>query len=538
MTLTVEPFLGENFVSFQPLPSEEIRNLIVTSKPTSCELDPIPTELVLKHLDTLLPVLTSIMNNSLVSGVMPEALKQAMVKPLLKKDNLDPEMLSNYRPVSNLPFLSKVIERAAASQLLQHVNEYNLLDEFQSAYRPGHSTETALLRLVNDIREAADRGEVSLLVLLDLSAAFDTIDHSRLLERLRLRCGISGSAMAWIKSYLADRFQSVQIGSQSSKPCRMTCGVPPGSVLGPILFTIYTSPLGEKIKEHGMNYHFYADDCQLLKSFSPTSEGVFDTVKEIETCSKDIKDWMNNNYLKLNDTKTEAILLGSRAGRKSASMKEIVVGEARINLSSSVKSLGVLLDPELNMQQQVTRVLQNCFCELRNLSKARELMSISIAKSFVSAMILSRLDYCNSLFAEAPVCLIKRLQSVQNAAARVVSRTKKTDHITPILNMLHWLPVRERVVFKIGCLAHACFYSAGPSYLNNIIPPHKPVRNLRSSTQPLLRPRIPCKKSFGSRAFTSVGPTLWNSLPEDLRRCTSPTEFRKQLKTFLFKQTI
>jgi len=165
------------------------------------------------------------------------------ITPLLKKPSLCPDDLSNYRPVSNLSFLSKLVERATVKQLTAHLNFFDLFTLVQSAYRRHHSPETALLRVVNGMRMTVDAGDAALLSLLDQSAAFDTIDHSTLLNRLSIRYGVTGVALSWFSSYLSDRFQSVSLGGVSSTPKPLRYGVPQGSVLGHILYILYTAPV-------------------------------------------------------------------------------------------------------------------------------------------------------------------------------------------------------------------------------------------------------------------------------------------------------
>ena len=192
-------FHGRLLTHFRPVTKDFVKRTILSSPSKTCELD-----LLLECLDPLLPCITAVFNNSLVSGVFPSVYKSALVKPLLKKMSLDPDDLKNYRPVSNLSFLSKVLETIVLSQLNEHLNHNNLLSPLQSAYRPNHSTETALLRIVNDFLTAMDNNKICILTLLDLSAAFDTIDHQILFTRLQHSFGISGPTLSWFSSYLSN----------------------------------------------------------------------------------------------------------------------------------------------------------------------------------------------------------------------------------------------------------------------------------------------------------------------------------------------
>ena len=203
-----------------------------------------------------------------------------------------------YRPISNLPFLSKILEKVVLHKLLSHLLENNLSNPFQSAYRAGCSTETVLLRIVNDIPSALDNDNISVL-LLDLSAAFDTLDHQILLSRLNSVFGIQSTALQWFHSYLPDRYQSTSVNNSSSSPSQLMYGVPQGSVLGPILFVLYTTPLSDIIANHSVNHQLFADDTQLQKS-APLNE-VTNLTKELNVCTDNIKTWMTENQLKLND---------------------------------------------------------------------------------------------------------------------------------------------------------------------------------------------------------------------------------------------
>ena len=298
------------FPSFSTVTEEEVTKIITGSPSKSCSLDPWPTFLVLDYLDILISPITSIINASLNRGKCTDFFEQAHVTPLLKKSSLDKEVFKNYRPVSNLNFISKILERVVAVQLQTHLDEAGILTAFQSAYRKHHSTESALLNIHNDILLNMAKGSVTALTLLDLSTAFDTIDHTILLDRLNVYYGISELALGWFRSYLSGRAHSVKIGSTLSHPASLQYGVPQGSVLGPILFSLYTNPISSIIHSHSsIDYHFYADDTQLYISLSPANFS--HSIQKLKNCLNDIQNFMFTNKLKLNPDKTEFILIGS-----------------------------------------------------------------------------------------------------------------------------------------------------------------------------------------------------------------------------------
>ena len=285
-----QTFTGVPFEAFSPVTQTDIEKILKEMSLKSCDLDPIPASVLGKCIPQLLPFITDIINTSLTTGVFPADLKKAIVRPLLKKHNLDHNNLSNYRPVSNIPFMSKLLEKVALLQLNSHLISNELYSTFQSAYRANRSTETALLRILHDLLLATDSGQVSLLTLLDLSAAFDTIDHSILLSRLHETFGISNKALSWFESYLSGRTQTVSVNGILSSPTSLDCGVPQGSVLGPVLFSLYTTPLADIIRRHNINHHCYADDTQLYNSETP--QNINSILQITSECFLDIQSWM------------------------------------------------------------------------------------------------------------------------------------------------------------------------------------------------------------------------------------------------------
>jgi len=247
--------------------TDEVNRLISSSLNKTCQLDPVPTWLVKEMRELLAPFIAVLCNRSLITGCFPSEFKQAIVRPLLKKSGLDATDLKNYRPVSNLSFLSKLLERVVQSRLQVFLDSNELMPSQQSAYRQHHSTDTAVLKVYNDLLVAADSGLVSAVCLLDLTAAFDTVDHDLLLLRLERQFGLSNVTLLWFRSYLCGRSYRVWFAGAASRT--VACSVPQGSVLGPRLFIMYSANLADKAEEHDVNFYGYADDTQLYVHCRP-----------------------------------------------------------------------------------------------------------------------------------------------------------------------------------------------------------------------------------------------------------------------------
>ena len=429
---------------FKPVTSEDVLKIIKSYPIKTCKLDPIPAALLKEALPVLLPTITQIINLSLQKATIPSELKRAIVIPSIKKPSLDPNILANYRPISNLPFISKVLERVVAQQLQQYLQENELYDTLQSAYRANHSTETALLKVFNDIMLNIDQGHETILCLLDLSSAFDTIDHKILLNRLEQRFGLTKNALAWLTSYLENRYQSVVINTATSPTKLLSTGVPQGSVLGPILFTLYMSPLGDLIREKGCLYTCYADDTQLYVN---VKMGSSDARTKLENCIDSIRIWMASNRLKLNEKKTELLHLQSRFKKTGNQQTAMTIGNDTVSFSKSVKNLGFMFDESMKMDAHISHMSKSSYAVIRKISHLRKYLDGPTTEKLVHAFLTSRLDYCNSLLFGIPDNLLQHVQRFQNTAARIVTKTRKYDHITPIFQSLHWLPVRQRISF-------------------------------------------------------------------------------------------
>ena len=502
-------------------------------KAKTCPLDPLPTQLLKECVDSLIPILLKIVNLSITTSNFPDALKLAIIIPLLKKILLNIENKKNYRPVSNLAFLGKVIEKSAISRYSEHVTMNDLEGNLQSAYKEKHSVETALLAVMDDLLMSVDARNCVLLTLLDYSAAFDTVSHPILFERFSKCYGITNEALDWLKSYLTNRRVSVSVNNILSDQQPLSFGLPQGSLIGPFAYPKYAHPIAPITKIHNVHYHQYADDTQLYIDFDPKDPGP--ALTALEHCLRDVKSWSIANMLKLNDDKTEFLVVSSKTSQSLPSIDHIRIGDECVQPVDSARNIGVVIDKHLTMAEQVSSVCKACYVQIRTISRVRRFLSQEATESLVNALVTSRLDNCNSLLYGLPDYMVRRLQKIQNHAAKLIVQKKKSDHVTPILYNLHWLPISYRIQYKVLLLTFKCYIGDAPQYLTSRIAKYEPRRSLRSGDSMLLVEKTANMKSYGERAFSVCGPKLWNALPLDLRKCETVATFKGKLKTHLFK---
>ena len=261
------------------------------------------------------------------------------------------------------------------------------------------------------------------------------------------------------------------------------------------------------------------------------------SIASLEKCIHDVKIWMNTNKLKLNDSKTELLMCQNSRNTKEESPVQMNVNDNIIEASHKVKNLGVLLDSNLTMSAQIGHLVQSMYFQLHKIASIRKFLTESATKTLVTTLILSRLDYCNSLLSGISKDKLSKLQVVQNHAAKLVKQKKKADHVTPLLIDLHWLPVKERIDYKIALICYKCFTDTAPDYLKDLIQTYTPTRALRSSSDKfMLKKPTTNYKMYGERSFSYYGPLIWNDLPLSIRSAQTVSSFKKRLKHYLFKK--
>ena len=365
--------------------------------------------------------------------------KEAIVKPLIKKKELGTQN-STYRLVSNLCFISKIVEKVTLEQFNSYCQDNSLVPEYQSAYRKNHICEKSLVKLVNDIIWNMENQLVTSIVILDLSAAFDTVDHNLLLGVLGKRFGIAGTALEWYRSYLVPRRFRVAIKDKMSKPRQLDYSVPQGSIQGAFLFIAYASTLDQIIDSTELTLNGFVDDHSVRKAFKASKldhKEELDTIAIMEKSMQDIKVWMDQVQLKMNESKTEFIYFGWPSQLRKCIIDSINVNGGQVQRTHSTKYLGAHLDSRLDFKHHIKTKCKAVMLNLHRIRSARKHLTRTAYNKLVVALVLSHLDYTNSLLGGLPKSSINKMQAVQNIAAKVTLRKQKYDSATSCLFQLY-----------------------------------------------------------------------------------------------------
>nr|CAH7729450.1 unnamed protein product [Callosobruchus chinensis] len=508
---------------FSPVSEQCILDVIMSLQSNTPGSDGISAVMVKHCLPTILLPITHIINCCLEVGYFPNAWKMSVIKPLPKIKNV--ENFSDLRPISHLPVLSKILEKIVRNQMCVFLSDNGLLPQCQSGFRQGYSTVTALAQVTDDIIKQCDEGNSTALVLLDFSKAFDTIDHELLVAKL-FHYGLSESCLQFFQSYLMDREQVVKIEDEFSKPCPVTSGVPQGSILGPILFLIYTADLHLNVSNSSIVT--YADDTQLYMSFN--SNDALQAVQKINDDLNKISTYADDNNLKLNPSKCSFMLFAHPKKRQiNQSEFDLKINGLSLSSSDAVKNLGLTFDNTLRFKEYVNLVLKKCYFGLKHLYVNKHILNFKTRKKLCEALLFPILAYYNIVYYSCLDVFTKnRLQKFQNSCCRFVFNLKKYDHVSDKINQLSWLRLDNAYQYHVATLTHKILTSQTPSYLYEKFACRRNNRDINFRYKKRLE--IPFyTTSFFRRSFIYNAVKIYNEV-DDTLKSLAVTRFKKRIK--------
>nr|CAI5868891.1 unnamed protein product [Callosobruchus analis] len=477
----------------------------------------------------ILPFVKHIINFCIVNSVYSASWKNAVVIPLPKKSVV--EDYKDLRAVSILPVLSKLIEKAVAKQLMEYLDSKHILPDVQSGFRRGHSCSTALLQIVDDVLSAKDIGEYTVLVLLDFTRAFDTLNHKLLLSILK-HIGVDKQTENFFENYLLYRKQRVVLNGNTFPFLNLRSGVPQGSVLGPLLFIIYTSQL-----EHCLKYsklHLYADDTQLYSSFK---------YQDRQTVCQNINEDLNN-YINLsadhclvnNASKTKVMLLGPQNKRNEVIPNiDIHINGVQTPISEKANSLGVVLDSELRFECHVTGLLQKKYLALKMIYASRSFLTQKVKINLCDSLVLSVLNYGDVVYGpHLTVAYRQTIQKVQNSCLRLIYGIRRRRSVSNKLYDAGWLNMHHRRLLHAVCLYHKIVSYRKPQYLYSKIKFRTDVHTLNIRFKGLLSPPR-FYHEFFKKSYKYQICSVYNSFPEDDKRLCD-YRFKEKFKNILLKK--
>ncbi len=461
--------------------------------------------------DIIAEPIASIFNLSLSTNIIPPSWKSAMVMPLLKGGN--PSDLNNYRPVSKPVFESMVND-----QMKEYLLRRNILNAFQSGFRAGHSTITATTVVTNDLITALDRRQHCAALFVDLTKAFDLVDHALLLQRLK-SIGLGNSALSWFKNYLSDRTQCVAVDNYTSSIVRVRKGVPQGSLLAPLLFSIFINELGQVIKSAKL--HFYADDTIIYSTASSLSQA-------IETLQDSFYTFQRNLLklkLDLNENKTKYIIF-TRSRSMITAPPILTIDDLHIERVSTYKYLGIWLDEKLAFDVHIDYLVKRLKPRLGFLFWQKKCFSFGARKRIIQSTFLPILDYGDVIYMHASTYLLNRLDGVYDAALRFITNACSRTHHCLLYNYVGWSSLCQRRKSHMLLYIVKTLLGMLPNYITSLLCLCGKNYSTRSSNGiKLVVPRV--HSEHGKSSFSYYAPWLWNEF-----QATTPLETIPPLNIF------
>ena len=516
---------NENSLFLSPVTHFEVEDVISnlsSSKSTGPHSVPIKLLKVVKH--HISHPLAELVNQSFLKGIFPSKLKIAKVVSVFKKG--DPEIMTNYRPISLLPVFSKIFEKLMYKRLYSFVACNKLLFKFQFGFQENHSIDHALISMTETIRKSLDNKKYGCGVFIDLQKAFDTVNHNILLSKLE-HYGIRGNALCSFWSYLTDRTQFVSISGKNSCPLGITCGVPQGSVLGPLLFLLYINDL-PNVSKH-LKFYFFADDTNLYYD----SETLDDVIKKVNKGLKHLKRWLDANKLSLNINKTNFIIFHSSASPIPPSIC-IKIGKKRISRVKYIKFLGVLMDEHLNGKYHVAELSKKLAKTCGILFRVRHLLSKTTLITLYNAFFMSFLQYGIVAWGQTFDSYIEPLFKLQKRAVRAISHQSFLAHTLPIFTDLKLLRIADIFKLRLLSFVYEAINKSAPDCFHDFFSLTSSIHchNTRQSTRGDLFLTKLNTLQYGLKSIRYLGAKQWNEIPATIRISSSKFLFKKRLKAY------
>ena len=496
-------------------------NKLDKSKATG--LDKISARFVRECADLICVPICDIFNQSISQGIFPDDWKYARVTPLYKQG--DRGDVNNYRPISVIPIVAKVFERIVYEQLYAYLEEHDILCQNQSEFRANHSAVTALLEATDSWAYNIDNGKINGVIFLDLKKAFDTVDHQILLSKLSYY-GIHGKSLKWFQSYLENRTQKCSVNGSLSNSCSLTCGVPQGTILGPLLLLLYINDLPNCLTN--CKSRMYADDTHLTYASSNLENVQFCLNEDLAN----VFDWLQANKLTLNMTKTEFMLIGSRQRLDTLTTSPTIrMNSTQVSNVRATKSLGVMIDDKLDWHNHIEKLTKKIASGIGALKRIRHLIPASTLHLIYQALIKPHFDYCDIVWSNCGKTLRDKLQKLQNRAARVLTFSNYDADTTELLEFLGWKNLARQQEIHKATMMFRCLHGLAPEYLCSKFTWRDSAYNLRDSENKL---NVPLPRTYYYRnSFSYNGATLWNSLPCDIRNIESLGVFKRKINDIL-----
>ena len=468
--------------------------------------------------------LVRIFNQSIKSGRLPEDFKTAKIIPIPKIKNS--QELNTFRPISLLSTISKVLERAVHSQLMNYLNKENLMNERQSGFRSKHSTSTCLTEICDMLYDNLDKGRYTGAVFLDLKKAFDIIPHDLLIKKLSY-FGIEGIELAWFKSYLLGRTQCVSYKGTLSNFLPVRSGVPQGSILGPLLFCLFINDICNLPLHPSTKISLYADDTTVFSSGYGVQSVQNTLQKDIQTLCT----WFNENGLVVNIDKTKTMLFSSRAKKNTLDFK-IYMDDKQLENVSKFKYLGVLINKNLDWSFHVNDMIRKIMNSIICVRRIKNCLTKRILRNLYFNLILPHIDYCSTVWGSLTKKDLIRLQRCQNKYCRLALDADYYTSSKRMLNKLNIQSIKKRLDYNYSVLMYKILNGLAPAYLNQIFPKNPNPYTTRSASLSQLylsKPRTELKK----RSFSYTASKLYNKLPIPLKCSTSLDIFKRRLSRSL-----